>query len=112
MLDVPAEADKLYFFSLFITDGLLNNVVLETNRYAKDYITVKKEKGRIRSWPKEGITIEKLKKFIALTLYFGVVKKDNVKSCWSTNSILSTRFPKKVMSCDLIFEYIFAYSFM
>ena len=103
---------------MFITDGLLNNVVLETNRYAKDYITVKKEKGRIppksrfRSWPEEGITIEKLKKFIALTFYFGVVKKDNVKSCWSTNSILSTQFPKKVMSCDLIFEYIFVYSFM
>ena len=32
-------------------------------------------KSRFRSGPEEGITIEKLKKFIALTFYFGVVKK-------------------------------------
>ena len=42
---VPDDADGLYFFSLFINDDLLNNVVLETNRYAKDYITVEKETG-------------------------------------------------------------------
>ena len=81
LVDVPDDADELYFFSLFINDDLLNNVVLETNRYAKDYITVEKETGRLppksrfRSWPEEGITIEKLKKFTALTFYFGVVKK-------------------------------------
>ena len=86
---------------MFITDGLLNNVVLETNRYAKDYITVKKEKGRIppksriRSWPEEGITIEKLKKFIALTFYFRVVKKDNVKSCWSTKQYIINAVSKE-----------------
>ena len=102
---------------MFINDDLLNNVVLETNHYAKDYITVEKETGRLppkskfRSWPEEGITIEKLKKFIALTFYyFGVVKKDNIKSYWLTNSsILSMPFPNKVMSCDKflnIFSFI------
>ena len=112
---VPDDADELYFFSLFINDDLLNNVVLETNHYAKDYITVEKETGRLppkskfRSWPEEGITIEKLKKFIALTFYFGVVKKDNIKSYWSTNSISSTPFPKKVMSCD---EFLNIFSFI
>ena len=66
LVDVPDDADELYFFN----DDLLNNVVLETNRYAKDYITVEKEKGRLppksrfRSWPEGGITIEKLKKLL------------------------------------------------
>ena len=106
LVDIPDDADELYFFSLFINDDLLNNVVLETNRYAKDYITIEKEKGRLppkstfKSWPEEGITTEKFKKFIALTFYFGFVKKDNVKSYWSTNSILPTLFPKKGMNHD------------
>ena len=41
LVDVPDDADKFYFFSLLINDDLLNSAVLETNRYAKDYITVK-----------------------------------------------------------------------
>ena len=86
LVDVPDDADELYFFSLFINNDLLNNVVLDTNHYAKDYINVQKEKGRLppksrfRSWSEEGITIEQLKKFIALTFYFAVVKENNVKS--------------------------------
>ena len=40
LVDVPDGVDVLYFFSLFINNDLLNNVVLETNQYAKDYITV------------------------------------------------------------------------
>ena len=39
-VDVTGDADELYFFSLFI-----NNVVLDTNHYAKDYILLRKKKG-------------------------------------------------------------------
>ena len=86
---------------MFINNELLNNVVLETNCYAKDYTTAEKEKGRLppksrlRSWPEKGITTDKLKKFIALMFYFGVVKKDNVKSYWSTNSYIIKTISKE-----------------
>ena len=86
---------------MFINNELLNNVVLETNRYAKDYITAEKEKGRLppksrlRSWPEKGITTDKLKKFIALMFYFGVIKKDNVKSYWSTDSYIVNTISKE-----------------
>ena len=80
----------------------------------KIILLLRKKKGDYHQIPglylgqKKVITIEKLKKFIALTFYFGVVKKDNVKSYWSTDSILSTPFPKKVMSRD---EFLNIFSF-
>ena len=45
LVDVPGDAGELYFFSLFINNDLLNNVVLDTNHYAKGYILLRKKKG-------------------------------------------------------------------
>ena len=110
LVDIPDEADELYFFKLFISDELLENVLLEINRYARSYISKELSaerlppKSRFRLWPGNGITLQKLKIFIALTFYFGVVKKDNVKSYWSTNDLYATPFPRKVMSRDEFFN--------
>ena len=86
LVDIPDDADELYFLSLFMSDELVDTILLETNRYARTYIDKELAAGRLpprsrfRYWPNNGITLEKLKAFIALTFYFGVVKKDNVKS--------------------------------
>lgn len=45
-----------------------------------------------------------MKSFIALTFYFGIMKKENLKSYWSTDDVLHTPFPKKVMSRDTFFN--------
>ena len=39
-----------------------------------------------------------MRAFLALTFYFSIVKKGLLKSCWSTNSVLITPFPRTVMS--------------
>ena len=39
-----------------------------------------------------------MKPFLALIFYFGIMKKDLLKSYWSTNSVLITPFPRTVMS--------------
>ena len=110
LVDIPDDADELYFLSLFMSDELVDTILLETNRYARTYIDKELAAGRLpprsrfRYWPNNGITLEKLKAFIALTFYFGVVKKDNVKSYWSTDDVFSTPFPRKVMRRDEFFN--------
>jgi len=34
LIDILDDAEELFFFSLFITDDVLQSIVLETNRYA------------------------------------------------------------------------------
>ena len=65
---------------------VLDNLVFEMNEYASWYIEKLTNTGklapksRFRIWTEDGIDKVKIKKFIALTFYFGLVKKDNVKS--------------------------------
>ena len=104
LIDIPDEVNEMYFFLLFLTDDVLADIVLQTNKYADLFLQKEGEnlppKSRFRQWPEGGITVTDLKTFIALTFYFGVVKKENVKSYWSTDSVYSTPYPAKVMSRD------------
>lgn len=107
LINIPDDADELYFFTLFVTDEVLQSIVTETNRYAAEFLEKNHEKlkpkSRFRLWKKD-LSVDKLKKFIALTFYFGVVQKRNVKSYWSTDSIYSTPFPSNIMSRDEFFN--------
>ena len=95
LIDIPDDADELGFFSHFINDEVLDNLVFEMNEYASWYIEKLTNTGklapksRFRLWPEDCIDKVKIKKFIALTFYFGLMKKDNVKSYWSVNSVNS-----------------------
>ena len=105
-VELPEDGNELDFLSLFLPAEVLDSIVSETNTYAFNYI--QNEIGanrlpphsRFRSWPDTGTTTTRLKAFIALILYFGIIKKDNVKSYWSTDSIYSTPFPRKIMKRD------------
>jgi len=114
LIDIPEDAKELDFLSLFLTDAVLGAITTETNRYAKSFLDKAKaenklkEHSRFKLWPDDGISVSDLKSFIALTFYFGLVKKDNVKSYWSTDNIYDTPFPKKVMGRDKFFN-IFAF---
>ena len=89
--DIPEEAHELYFFDLFFTDELLEYLTVETNMCAHDFFQVNKDKLRpssgFKKWPENGISSGKMREFLAVTFYFGIVKKDLLKSYWSTNSV-------------------------
>ena len=74
----------------------------ETNRYADDFLQVNKDKlspyTDFKKWPESGISSGKMRAFLALIFYFGIVKKDLLKSSWSTDSVLITPFLRTVMS--------------
>ena len=101
-IDIPDDADELYFFQLFFTDEILQHLTDETNRYAKNYFELCKDKLKpssdLKKWPDTGVSIHKMRAFFALTFYMGIVKKNLLKSYWTTDSVLSTPFTRTVMS--------------
>lgn len=109
---------SLAFLFIFLTDEVLVSIVLETNKYATNYIEKEKAadrlsaKSKFRSWPVDGIRRDQLEVFIALTFYFGVVKKDNVKSYWSTDDIFNTPFPRTFIKRDEFFNIFFSLTFV
>ena len=109
-IDIPENATELDFFKLFITDDIVDSITLETNMYAFDYLLKYKDtlkpKSNFKRWPEAGITEEKIMTFIALTFYMGIVKKDLLRSYWSIDSVLSTPFPRTVMSRSEFFNII------
>ena len=70
LIDIPDDANELCLFSLFVTDEVLHSIVLETNKYAADFLDKELDKlppkSRFRLWKKD-LTLEKLKQFLTLT---------------------------------------------
>ena len=95
---VPHDATELYFFKLFITDVVVDELVYQTNLYASQYTpqyieaNTISQRSCIKKWPKDGITASDMKSYLALTFYMGLVHKDNFKSYWSIDSVLLTPF--------------------
>ena len=60
---------------------------MKYNRYAAAFLLKNADKlgpkSRFKLWKEGGVSIGKLKKFLALTFYFGMVQKQNLKSYWS-----------------------------
>ena len=99
---VPDDATELYFFKLFITGVVVDELVYQTNLYASQYIDANtiSQRSRIKKWPKDGITASDMKSYLGLTFYMGLVQKDNFKSYWSIDSVLLTPFVGNVMPRD------------
>ena len=56
-----------------------------------------KEHSDLKKWTENGINDNKMALFIALTFYFGIVK-DLLHYYWSADSVMSTLFPRSIMS--------------
>ena len=84
-----------------MTNGDIDYVTTETNRYARSFLVENKvASSSVLQWPQDGITANNVVVFLALTYYMGLLKKDLVRDYWSTDNILSTPFPSSVMSCN------------
>lgn len=87
------------FFSLLVTDDVLNKIVLRTNAYAINKISLANEASkaaRIRDWVATNLT--EIKKFFALIIYMGIVRLPKIADYWSTDKIMGQHFPRTVMS--------------
>ena len=69
------------------------------NSFFEKNLTKITEKSRLKRFI-GGISEDKMKLFLCLTYYMGLVKKNDVKDYWSTDELLSTQFVRTLMSRD------------
>lgn len=87
-------------FRLFLTDEIVDKMVLETNLYAEKILTKPglKKKSRFRYW--EPINREELLKFLGVALVMGLNKVPHINDYWSKNIMYRNEYITKVMSRD------------
>ncbi|GFO01603.1 PiggyBac transposable element-derived protein 4 [Plakobranchus ocellatus] len=110
--NIPDDCEKpIDFFSLFFTLQLMNNLLTETNRYARQFLDMEPTRqwiadhpnSRYASWPPEGITMTQLRQYLGLLLNMGLNPKKTIKDFWSTRPSQSQPFFSSVMSINLFY---------
>ena len=83
------------FLNLFVTEELLNEMVIETNRYAdqKGKIT-QLPKARIKNW--KNTNINEMKFFLSLQILIGLVQIPKLSNYWSNNVLYSNEITKLI----------------
>ena len=70
-VEILDDSDKHYFLKLFVDEEIIASLILQTNKYAAEFIQANAEKlgehSRFSKWPKDGIKTNKMLAFIALT---------------------------------------------
>jgi hypothetical protein len=94
------------YFSLFFSDELLNNIVVETNRYARQKISEHQLSPRSiwSSW--SDVSVPEMKAFIGLIINMGLMSLPDIKDYCSSESITQITLFGDVMSRDR-FQQIF-----
>ena len=89
------ESSPLIYFSLFLTQEILNKIVAETCRYAEQQMRGERNqrrRSRESGWDTCNFGVSALKKHLGLTLLMALVKKDTTMY-WSTKfSCFSTPY--------------------
>ncbi|XP_062579873.1 piggyBac transposable element-derived protein 4-like [Saccostrea cucullata] len=84
----PSDSKPISYFFLMVTVDLINRMVLETNRYAAQFIASKdhiRRFSRLLDWRKIGeVTFNEMKAFIAVILNMGLIRKANIGEYWHT----------------------------
>ncbi|XP_005110942.1 piggyBac transposable element-derived protein 4 [Aplysia californica] len=90
-------------YKLIITDDVINKWTVETNRYARETIGLKKkaaanlsDRSRFKSW--KPVTSQEMRRFLAVCLHMGLVHKPTLNHYWSLHPALHSSFCAKVMS--------------
>ena len=93
------------FFKLYITEEMIDHLVVQTNLYARQFLDKEKDNlkphSRVHGW-KPTDRAEMLT-FLTMLILMGIVHKPRLPMHWSTNSILATPISNQVMRRDRFF---------
>lgn len=97
----PARnASPKSYFDIFFTNVLLHTFVVQTNKYATDFLRSQENnlspKSRLKSWI--NVTLQEMKAFIAVILNMGIIRKPTIESYWSKSSSQSTPWFSNMLS--------------
>jgi len=104
------DFDEVDYFYHFVDDTLVDVFVRETNRFVEyQFRTRGKSFGShsiihlLRSKP---VTSEEMKKFLALILLTGIVRKPEMNMYWSTNPLICTPLFSQIMTRNRFFSIL------
>lgn len=83
----PGDAKPIDFFDLFFTAPLIKKMVVETNRYAAQFVQNHpnlKPQSRAKLW--KPVTIPEMRGFIAVILEMGITRRPTIFSYWMKGS--------------------------
>lgn len=91
-------AEPIDYFSLFLTNDIIQIMVDETNLYATQ--TIEKQNditpfSRLHRWTPTDLN--EMRQFIGLVGYMGIVKVPELNNYWSTSKLFSFQLPKNTM---------------
>ena len=98
MVDIPADANELYFLQLFVTEDIFENIIYHTILYADQFFKDNLEK--INQKSRLLVVVVLIKVFISLTYYMSLIQKHDIKQYWSMDEMLATPFVRKLVSRD------------
>lgn len=100
--ELSSDVTLLEVFQLFVTDEIIERIVIETNRYAAQSLASENlpkkqaKKHRLHHWA--DTTVREMKKFFGLLLWMGLVKHGSIEEYWSTAPLLTNHVASNVMS--------------
>ena len=84
---VPMEGESpLEYFSLLLTDSMLENIVAYTNLSAEQFIDTHElaPHSRVRRWSKNVHDLDELRQFLAIVIMMGLVRYPQIEHHWAT----------------------------
>lgn len=100
-IQIPPNADPGFFFSLIVSDDLIEHMVIETNRYADQVLAVNRPMlchSRLNDW--KPTNNDEMKVFLGLLLQMGPVVLPTLSHYWSKNELYKTALWRRTMSRD------------
>ena len=93
--DSPIE-----LFKLFLTDDIISVLVMETNRYADQFLNGPNSTPDIRRLYRQYIPTNnaEMNKFLGIVLLMGYVRKPKISDYWETDPVAEVPFIRKVLS--------------
>lgn len=99
LVDLPENGDPYSYFSLLFDDGLMSEIVAQTNIYAVEVLSYSQStRCRIVDWKE--LTIEEFRIFLGLTLHMGTIKLNHLQDYWKKHRLFNLTCFSNYMSRD------------
>lgn len=105
--ELPQNPSPEFFAQLFFTDQLFNEIVHRTNQYAEKSINSNRplrKKTRQGCW--RPVTIQEMKKFVAILLHMGLIRLPTINHYWSTSERYKNNFCRNIMGRDRFLQIL------
>ena len=105
-MPLPRNPTVQDFFKLYITDQIIEHIVIQTNLYAQQFIEQHQNNLRPHSLVDQWKAMDRTEilTLLAVIILMGVVQKPKFALYWSTDSLISTPiFSQSYLEIDFLF---------